>query len=96
MEVALEPVPRKESLSVAMEKIWALDGQYRTFCVPPVRLAFREELRSIRVCLGYELGRVTFCNADLAVCKKGKCSGRESGSEGTLEEQQEPGGDGDL
>lgn len=34
MEVALEPVPRKESLSVAMEKIWALDGQYRTFCVP--------------------------------------------------------------
>ncbi|KAF4799193.1 M-phase inducer phosphatase 1 [Turdus rufiventris] len=68
VEVALEPVPRKESLSMAMEKIWALDGQYRTFCVPPVRLAFREELRRIRACLGYELGRVTFCNADLAVC----------------------------
>lgn len=47
---------KEESLSVAMEKIWTLDGQYRTFCVPPVRLAFRKELWRIRVCLDYELG----------------------------------------
>ncbi|KAM7070366.1 E3 ubiquitin-protein ligase TRIM7-like isoform 1-T1 [Acridotheres tristis] len=66
--VALESVPRKESLSLAMEKMWALrlawDGQYRTFSVPPVRLAFREELRRIRVHLDYEAGRVTFYNAE--------------------------------
>ncbi|KAI1242503.1 hypothetical protein IHE44_0000031, partial [Lamprotornis superbus] len=68
MGVALESVPRKESLSLAMEKIWALrlawDGQYRTFCVPPVRLEFREELQRIRVHLDYEAGRVTFYNAE--------------------------------
>ncbi|KAL2307085.1 hypothetical protein Nmel_000028 [Mimus melanotis] len=68
MGVALESVPRKESLNLAMEKIWALrlawDGQYRTFCVPPVRLAFREELQRIRVHLDYEAGRVTFYNAE--------------------------------
>lgn len=35
-------------------------------------------------------------DVDLAVCKKGKCSGRGSRSEGTMEEQQELGCDGDL
>ncbi|XP_056341949.1 E3 ubiquitin-protein ligase TRIM7-like [Oenanthe melanoleuca] len=68
MGVALESVPRKESLPVAMEKIWALrlswDGQYRTFHMPPVLLAFREELQRIRVHLEYEAGRVTFYNAE--------------------------------
>uniref|UniRef100_A0A803WG49 B30.2/SPRY domain-containing protein n=3 Tax=Ficedula albicollis TaxID=59894 RepID=A0A803WG49_FICAL len=66
--VALESVPRKESLSVAMEKIWALrlswDGQYRTFHESPVLLAFREGLRRIRVHLDYEAGRVTFYKAE--------------------------------
>ncbi|XP_068862256.1 E3 ubiquitin-protein ligase TRIM7-like [Aphelocoma coerulescens] len=66
--VALESVQRKESLSLAMGKIWALrldwDNQYRALRMPPVLLEVREELHRIRVHLDYEAGRVTFYNAE--------------------------------
>ncbi|NXS23986.1 NF7O factor, partial [Mystacornis crossleyi] len=66
--VALESVQRKESLSLAMGKIWALrldwNDQYGTLRMPPVLLALQEELRRIRVHLDYEAGRVTFYNAE--------------------------------
>lgn len=66
--VALESVPRKESLSLAMTKIWALrldwEGQYNTVRMPPVLLTLSEQLQRIRVHLDYEAGRVTFYNAE--------------------------------
>lgn len=66
--VALESVQRKESLSLAMGKIWALrldwDNQYRALRMPPILLEVREELHRIRVHLDYEAGRVTFYNAE--------------------------------
>ncbi|NXC04592.1 NF7O factor, partial [Orthonyx spaldingii] len=66
--VALESVQRKDSLSMAMGKIWAVrldwDGQYRTLHMPPALLELREELQRIRVHLDYEAGKVTFYNAE--------------------------------
>ncbi|XP_054129153.1 E3 ubiquitin-protein ligase TRIM7-like [Melozone crissalis] len=66
--VALESVPRKEPLALhGSEKVWALQedwrGQYSTICKTPHPLALRENLQRIRVCLDYEMGRVTFYNA---------------------------------
>ncbi|XP_077037461.1 E3 ubiquitin-protein ligase TRIM7-like [Agelaius phoeniceus] len=66
--VAPESVPRKEPLNLPRsEKLWGLlmypDGQYRTVCITPHTLALRENLQRIRVCLDYEMGRVTFYNA---------------------------------
>uniref|UniRef100_A0A8D2MEQ1 B30.2/SPRY domain-containing protein n=1 Tax=Zonotrichia albicollis TaxID=44394 RepID=A0A8D2MEQ1_ZONAL len=66
--VALESVPRKELLDLQRsETVWALrmesDHWYRTFCMTPEVLALRDKLRKIRVCLDYEMGRVTFYNS---------------------------------
>ncbi|KAM3678981.1 E3 ubiquitin-protein ligase TRIM7-like [Ammospiza maritima maritima] len=66
--VALESVPRKELLALhGSEKVWALQedwrGQYSTISKTPHLLALRENLQRIRVCLDYEMGRVTFYNA---------------------------------
>ncbi|NXV54838.1 NF7O factor, partial [Molothrus ater] len=66
--VALESVPRKKRLNLPRsEKLWGLlmeeDGQYRTVCMSSEVLALREILQRIRVCLDYEMGRVTFYNA---------------------------------
>ncbi|NWT28434.1 TRI10 protein, partial [Cardinalis cardinalis] len=48
-------------------KVWALrlnwDWRYSTICMTPEVLALREKLQRIRVCLDYEMGRVTFYNA---------------------------------
>ncbi|XP_009077532.1 PREDICTED: E3 ubiquitin-protein ligase TRIM39-like [Acanthisitta chloris] len=64
--VALESVQRKESLIVALRKIWALrldwDGQYTAVHMPIAPLALKEEPRRIRVHLDYEAGQVTFYN----------------------------------
>ncbi|NXL85310.1 TRI15 protein, partial [Alectura lathami] len=66
--VALESVHRKESLLMAMEKIWALrldwDHRYTALTMPPAPLALEEEPRRIRVQLDYEAGQVTFHNAE--------------------------------
>ncbi|NXA09762.1 TRI39 ligase, partial [Sapayoa aenigma] len=66
--VALESVPRKDSLSTALGKIWALrldwDGQYTALHMPPAQLALKEKLQRIRVHLDYEAGQVTFYNAE--------------------------------
>ncbi|NXH12022.1 TRI39 ligase, partial [Bucco capensis] len=66
--VALESVRRKDALSMAMEKIWALrldwNGQYTALHMPPAPLALKEKLRRIRVHLDYEAGRVTFYNVE--------------------------------
>ncbi|XP_015708226.1 E3 ubiquitin-protein ligase TRIM7-like isoform X2 [Coturnix japonica] len=66
--VALESVQRKESLVMAMEKIWALrmdwDGSYTALTMPPTQLSLQEEPRRIRVHLDYEAGQVTFYNTD--------------------------------
>uniref|UniRef100_A0A8C5U2I4 Uncharacterized protein n=1 Tax=Malurus cyaneus samueli TaxID=2593467 RepID=A0A8C5U2I4_9PASS len=66
--VALESVLRKDSLSVALGKIWALrldwDGQYTALHLPPAPLALGEKLQRIRVHLDYEAGQVTFYNAE--------------------------------
>ncbi|NWU92545.1 TRI39 ligase, partial [Upupa epops] len=66
--VAVESVCRKDSLNVAMGKIWALrldwDGQYTALHVLPTPLALQEKLRRIRVHLDYEAGRVTFYNTE--------------------------------
>ncbi|NWI97501.1 TRIM7 ligase, partial [Pitta sordida] len=66
--VALESVPRKDSLPVALGKIWALrldwDGQYTALHMAPARLPLKEKLRRIRVHLDYEAGQVTFYNAE--------------------------------
>ncbi|KAM6282255.1 E3 ubiquitin-protein ligase TRIM7-like [Porphyrio hochstetteri] len=66
--VAVESVRRKDSLSMAMGKIWALrldwDGQYTALHMPPTPLVLKEDPRRIRVHLDYEAGRVTFYNAE--------------------------------
>ncbi|XP_066406217.1 E3 ubiquitin-protein ligase TRIM7-like [Molothrus aeneus] len=66
--VALESVPRKELLKLLRsEKLWGLlmypDGQYSSICMSSEVVALRENLQRIRVCLDYEMGRVTFYNA---------------------------------
>uniref|UniRef100_A0A8D2M4F1 B30.2/SPRY domain-containing protein n=1 Tax=Zonotrichia albicollis TaxID=44394 RepID=A0A8D2M4F1_ZONAL len=65
--VALESVPRKELLDLQRsETVWGLrmesNHRYRTVCMTPEVLALREKLQRIRVCLEYEMGRVTFYN----------------------------------
>lgn len=66
--VAAESVRRKDSLTMAMGKIWALrrdwDRQYTALHMPPAPLALEEEPRRIRVHLDYEAGEVTFYNAE--------------------------------
>ncbi|NXO01419.1 TRI39 ligase, partial [Rhinopomastus cyanomelas] len=66
--VAVESVQRKDSLSVAMGKIWALrldwDGRYTALHVLPNPLVLEKKPRRIRVHLDYEAGRVTFYNAE--------------------------------
>ncbi|KAM9303328.1 E3 ubiquitin-protein ligase TRIM7-like [Morus bassanus] len=66
--VAVESVRRKDSLSMAMGKIWALrqdwNHQYTALHMPPTPLALQEEPRRIRVHLDYEAGRVTFYNVE--------------------------------
>ncbi|XP_010078303.1 PREDICTED: tripartite motif-containing protein 10-like [Pterocles gutturalis] len=66
--VAVESVRRKDSLSMAMGKIWALrldwDRQYRALHMAPAPLTLKEEPQRIRVHLDYEAGQVTFYNAD--------------------------------
>ncbi|XP_064018546.1 E3 ubiquitin-protein ligase TRIM7-like [Pogoniulus pusillus] len=66
--VAVDSVQRKESLSTAMGKIWALrldwDRQYTALHMPPTPLVLKEEPRRIRVHLDYEGGQVTFYNAE--------------------------------
>ncbi|XP_054484565.2 E3 ubiquitin-protein ligase TRIM7-like [Agelaius phoeniceus] len=66
--LAPESVPRKELLKLLRsEKLWGLlmdwDGQYSSICMTSEVLALRENLQRIRVCLDYEMGRVTFYNA---------------------------------
>lgn len=66
--VAVESVRRKDSLSMAMGKIWALrldwNRQYTALHMPPAPLALKEEPRKIRVHVDYEAGQVTFYNAE--------------------------------
>ncbi|XP_009632148.1 tripartite motif-containing protein 15-like [Egretta garzetta] len=66
--VAVESVRRKDSLTMAMGKIWALrldwDHQYTALHMPPAPLTLKEQLRRIRVHLDYEAGQVTFYNAE--------------------------------
>ncbi|NWT30265.1 A33 protein, partial [Cardinalis cardinalis] len=67
--VALESVPRKEPVSLPRsEKVWALrlqrDDLYSTMCMTPEVLELREKLQRIRVHMDYEVGRVTFYNAE--------------------------------
>uniref|UniRef100_A0A8D0FWY7 B30.2/SPRY domain-containing protein n=1 Tax=Strix occidentalis caurina TaxID=311401 RepID=A0A8D0FWY7_STROC len=66
--VAVESVRRKDSLTMALGKIWALrldwNRQYTALHMPPVPLELREEPRRIRVHLDYEAGQVTFYNAE--------------------------------
>ncbi|KAM3678980.1 E3 ubiquitin-protein ligase TRIM7-like [Ammospiza maritima maritima] len=65
--VALESVPRKEPICHgSSEKAWVLQlhcGHYGAQSVSSESLALKEKLRRIRVCLHYEMGRVTFYNA---------------------------------
>ncbi|XP_014811262.1 PREDICTED: tripartite motif-containing protein 7-like [Calidris pugnax] len=66
--VASESVRRKDSLTMAMGKIWALrrdwNRQYTALHMPPTPLALKEEPRRIRVHLDYEAGQVTFYNVE--------------------------------
>ncbi|XP_032542665.1 E3 ubiquitin-protein ligase TRIM7-like [Chiroxiphia lanceolata] len=66
--VALESVQRKDLLSIALGKIWALrldwDGQYTALHGLPALLALQEKPRRIRVHLDYEGGQVTFYNTE--------------------------------
>ncbi|NXV52000.1 TRI39 ligase, partial [Uria aalge] len=66
--VAMESVRRKDSLSMAMEKIWALrrdwNHTYTALHMPLTSLELREEPRRIRVHLDYEAGQVTFYNTE--------------------------------
>uniref|UniRef100_A0A8B9RQV2 Uncharacterized protein n=1 Tax=Accipiter nisus TaxID=211598 RepID=A0A8B9RQV2_9AVES len=68
--VAVESVQRKESLSMAMGKIWALrldwNHQYTALHMPPAPLALKQEPRRIKVHLDYEVGQVTFYNHRVA------------------------------
>ncbi|XP_066406171.1 E3 ubiquitin-protein ligase TRIM7-like [Molothrus aeneus] len=66
--VAPESVPRKRPLNLPRsEKLWGLlmdwEGQYSSICMSSEVLALKENLQRIRVCLDYEMGRVTFYNA---------------------------------
>ncbi|KAM7036723.1 E3 ubiquitin-protein ligase TRIM7-like [Passerculus sandwichensis] len=66
--VALESLPRKEPIYLDRSgKVWGLQeewiGQYRAVCKTSPLVALREKLQRIRVCLDYEMGRVTFYNA---------------------------------
>ncbi|XP_061222204.1 E3 ubiquitin-protein ligase TRIM7-like isoform X2 [Neopsephotus bourkii] len=66
--VALESVQRKDVLSRALGKIWALrldwNRQYTALHMPPTPLELNQELRKIRIHLDYEGGQVTFYNAE--------------------------------
>ncbi|NXK42316.1 TRI10 protein, partial [Piprites chloris] len=66
--VALESVERKDSLSTALGKIWALrldwEGQYTALHGLPTLLALEGKPRRIRVHLDYEGGQVTFYNTE--------------------------------
>ncbi|KFW66471.1 E3 ubiquitin-protein ligase TRIM39, partial [Pygoscelis adeliae] len=66
--VAVESVRRKDSLTMAMGKIWALrldwNRQYTALHVLPAPLELEQELRQIRVHLDYEAGQVTFYNVE--------------------------------
>ncbi|NXF64870.1 TRI10 protein, partial [Ciccaba nigrolineata] len=66
--VAVESVRRKDSLTMALGKIWALrldwNHQYTALHMLPVPLELKEEPRRIRVHLDYEAGQVTFYNAE--------------------------------
>ncbi|NXY79300.1 TRI10 protein, partial [Glareola pratincola] len=66
--VATESVRRRDSLNMAMGKIWALrrdwNRKYTALHVSPTLLALREEPRRIRVHLDYEAGQVTFYNTE--------------------------------
>ncbi|NXN38541.1 TRI15 protein, partial [Rhinoptilus africanus] len=66
--VAVESVQRKDSLSMAMGRIWALrrdwNRKYTALHKVPTSLALREEPRRIRVHLDYEAGQVTFYNTE--------------------------------
>ncbi|XP_026698569.1 E3 ubiquitin-protein ligase TRIM7-like [Athene cunicularia] len=66
--VAVESVRRKDSLSMALGKIWALrldwNHQYTALHMHPTLLELKEEPRRIRVHLDYEAGQVTFYNAE--------------------------------
>lgn len=66
--VAVESVRRKDSLTMAMGKIWALrldwNHQYTALHMPPAPLTLKEQLRRIRVHLDYEAGQVTFYNVE--------------------------------
>ncbi|XP_065600971.1 E3 ubiquitin-protein ligase TRIM7-like [Cyrtonyx montezumae] len=66
--VALESVERKESVIMAMDKIWALrmdwNHSYTTLTMPPTPLSLQDEPQRIRIHLDYEAGQVTFYNTD--------------------------------
>ncbi|KFV05148.1 E3 ubiquitin-protein ligase TRIM39, partial [Tauraco erythrolophus] len=66
--VAVESVRRKDALSTAMEKIWALrldwDRRYTALHMTPTPVALAEGPRRVRVHLDYEGGQVTFYNAE--------------------------------
>ncbi|NWQ67345.1 TRI39 ligase, partial [Neopipo cinnamomea] len=69
--VALEPVQRKDSLSTALGKVWALrldwEGQYTALRGLPTLLALEEKPQRIRVQLDYKAGQVTFYNTENTV-----------------------------
>ncbi|NXY92314.1 TRI39 ligase, partial [Alcedo cyanopectus] len=66
--VALESVPRKDSLSRAMGKVWALrrdwHGGYTALHMPPTPLELQEQPRRVRIHLDCDAGTVTFYNTD--------------------------------
>ncbi|KFQ47080.1 E3 ubiquitin-protein ligase TRIM39, partial [Nestor notabilis] len=66
--VAVESVQRKDSLSKALGKIWALrldwNCQYMALHMPPTPLELNQKVRKIRVHLDYEAGEVTFYNVE--------------------------------
>ncbi|NXP95210.1 TRI39 ligase, partial [Passerina amoena] len=66
--VALESVLRKECLFPgSSEKVWVVHldswGVYSALSVSSKLMLLKEKLQRIRVCLDYEMGRVTFYNA---------------------------------
>ncbi|NWS78239.1 NF7O factor, partial [Crotophaga sulcirostris] len=66
--VAVESVRRKDTVAMAMSKIWALhldsELQYTMFQIPLIQLAWQEELWRIRVRLDYGASQVTFYNVE--------------------------------